>query len=217
MVQFPGFTGEDFEAFSIPEFHDRMFYIRSRIRPKLAQLGDDVAPKLTALGHPLYPHTASHARRRVNPPDDTWVAFSRSLRGYKRYAHFEIGVDREQVFVRFVVKPEGEEDKPALLRHLEVSGLEAFRQLKDPEPIYWYRDDHGHDPVAAIDLTSERLGEIINHTRKKSHGFTVGMSILRTNPLVSSAQLVAQSVNMITHLSPLYLHTVSEELVDVHG
>ncbi len=217
MVQFSGFSAEDFEAFSIPEFHDRMFYLRSQIRPKLAQLGDDVAPKLTVISHPLYPHTASHARRRVNPPDDTWVAFSRSVRGYKRYAHFEIGLDAEQVFVRLVVKPEGEDDKPALLRHLRAKGLDAFRQLNDPEPIYWYLDDHGHNPVPTATLTDDDLAGIIAETSKKSRGFGVGMVLSKQNPKVRSAQLVAQCVNMITHLSPLYRAIVAEDLVDVHG
>ena len=216
MVQFSGFAAEDFEVFSIPEFHDRMFYIRSRIRPKLAQLGDDVAPKIT-VGHPLYPHTASHARRRVNPPDDTWVAFSRSMRGYKRYAHFEIGLDREQVFVRFVVKPEGEDDKPGLLRYLQTQGLDAFRQLHDPEPIYWYHDDHGRGPLAISDLRADTVASMIQDTAKKSKGFTLGMVLAKTNPVVHSAQLVAKCVNMITHLAPIYLNTLSPELVDVHG
>lgn len=218
MVQFPGFDAQDFDVFAISDFHDRMFHIRSRIRPKLAQLGDDVAPKLSTLGHPMYPHTASHARRRVNPPDDTWVAFSRSARGYKRYAHFEIGINHEEVFVRFVVKPEGTDDKPGLLQLLKVNGIEAFQALKDPEPIYWYRDDHGRDPMRIADLTPEAVSHILKETDKKSRGFTLGMVLNRANAVVRSAQLVAASANMITHLGPIYRATVAEDAaVGAHG
>ena len=210
MVQFPGFGPDDFDIFLIPDFHERMFHVRSRLRPKLAQLGDDVAPALQFSDHPLYPHTASHARRRINPPDDTWVAFSRSPRGYKRFAHFEIGIDRHQVFVRFVVKPEGSDDKPHLLAYLRQAGAGAFR-LNDPEPIYWYRDDHGQsfEPIAHLD--DQSVVAIADTAAKKSRGFAVGMVLARDNPIVASAQLVPKSINMINHLAPLYVHTVASE------
>ncbi|WP_397261357.1 DUF1054 family protein [Peribacillus simplex] len=28
-------------------------------------------------GDEMYPHVAKHARRKVNPPNDTWVAFAK--------------------------------------------------------------------------------------------------------------------------------------------
>ena len=37
----------------------------------------------------FYPHVAKHARRSVNPPKDTWVAFATSKRGYKMLPHFK--------------------------------------------------------------------------------------------------------------------------------
>ncbi len=209
MNQFPGFTQEDFDIFLIPEFHERMAHLRRQIRPKLAKLGDDLSPKLeTLVGHPLYPHTASHARRRVNPPDDTWVAFSRSERGYKRYAHFEVGICLDYVFVRFVVKPEGEDDKPGLERYLESDGLKAF-ELRDPSPIFWYRDDHGVDPFPIEAIDHHKMAEILHKTKVKSHGFTVGITIARHNPVVAGAELVTRSYNAIAHLNPLYQGTVS--------
>lgn len=216
MVQFPGFTRHDFEIFTIPEFHERMFHIRTQIRPKLAMLGDDVAPGLSAIvGHPMYPHTASHARRRVNPPDDTWVAFARSARGYKRYAHFEVGIDVSQVFIRFVVKPEGEEDKLLLLEYLRREGLDALR-LEDPEPIAWYRDDHGRGRELLSRLDSERFDEILHLTAKKSHGFALGVSLSRDSAAVGSAQLVPKSLNVLTHLAPLYQGVLAAAVSGVH-
>lgn len=216
MVQFPGFTRHDFEIFSIPEFHERMFQIRTQIRPKLAMLGEDIAPGLTAIvGHPMYPHTASHARRRVNPPDDTWVAFARSPRGYKRYAHFEIGIDLSQVFIRFVVKPEGEEDKRRLLDYLRHEGPDAL-DLKDPEPVAWYRDDHGRGRELVSRLPPERFEEILQLTAKKSHGFTLGISLPRDAAVVGSAQLVPKSLNALTHLAPLYQGVLAAAVSGIH-
>ena len=37
-------------------------------------------------------HVAKHARRSVNPPIDTWVAFAPNKRGYKMLPHFQIGL-----------------------------------------------------------------------------------------------------------------------------
>lgn len=216
MYQFPGFTQNDFDIFLIPEFHERMSALRMRVRPKLAMLGDDLAPKLSdALGHALYPHTASHARRRVNPPDDTWVAFSRSERGYKRYAHFEVGIARDLIFIRFSVKPESDDDKRALIQYLMRKQLDAF-DLKDPDSIYYYENDHGERPHEIRSLHRDDIEPIIEHTRLKTHGFTVGLVIDRHSPLVASAELVTRAHNAIIHLSPLYKGTVDQAVLSAH-
>jgi len=209
MYQFAGFSKTDFEVFLIPEFHDRMSALRTMVRPKLAMLGDDLAPKLADITeHPMYAHTASHARRRVNPPDDTWVAFSRSERGYKRYAHFEVGISLDYVFVRFAIKPESDIDKEALLSYLKRDGANVFN-LKDPEPIYYYRDDHGQGPRPVTSLTQDDMSEIIQKTSLKSHGFTTGIVFDRDNPILRSAEFIARVHNAIRHLSPLYEGTLT--------
>lgn len=208
MYQFDGFSKADFDVFLIPEFHERMSALRTTVRPKLAMLGDDLAPRLEEiLGHPMYPHTASHARRRVNPPDDTWVAFSRSERGYKRYAHFEVGIALDYVFVRFVVKPEGDVDKKALLQYLQQQGTRAF-SLTDPDPIYYYEDDHGQGPRPIDSLGEADIPEIVQKASLKSRGFTVGLTFNRDTPILRSAEFVTRAHNAIRHLSPLYLATL---------
>jgi uncharacterized protein YktB (UPF0637 family) len=204
MYQFSGFVKTDFDIFLIPEFHDRMSALRTTVRPKLAMLGDDLAPKLHDItGHSMFPHTASHARRRVNPPDDTWVAFSRSERGYKRYAHFEVGLSVRGVFVRFSVKPEGEEDKARLLHYLSAQGPSAF-DLKDPNTVWVYENDHGEGPHQADQLGSADIAEIISRTRLKSRGFTAGIDFDRSDPVLKSAEFITRAHNAIRHLSPLY-------------
>ena len=83
---FPGFTDDDFDLFAIPDFAGRMGEIRSRLRPKLLALGEDLAgPIERAVEAPVFPHVAQHMRRRVNPPAETWAAFARDRKGYKRW------------------------------------------------------------------------------------------------------------------------------------
>ena len=212
MYQFTGFSKPDFEVFLIPEFHERMSALRTTVRPKLAMLGDDLAPGLKGItGHEMYPHTASHARRRVNPPDDTWVAFSRSERGYKRYAHFEVGLSRDGVFVRFSVKPESDEDKRALLQYLQQSGVEAFR-LQDPKPVYYYENDHGTDGKNVHHLTESDVPAIIRRAGLKSRGFSVGVLFDRDDPVLKSAEFITRANNAIRHLSSVYAGTLGAEV-----
>ncbi len=119
-MQFEGFTQADFDVFALEGFEERMATLRSRIRPKLAALGGALTPFLRRrLGPEVYPHVASHLRRRVNPPDDTWVAFARTRRGYKAYAHLTVGIQAPGVYVRLIVK-EDSEDKARLGACLEA-------------------------------------------------------------------------------------------------
>ncbi|MGE6753268.1 YktB family protein [Rossellomorea sp. NPDC071047] len=103
-MKFNGFTQEDFHVFTINGLEDRMTAIQEQIRPKLDYLGDHFAPTLSALtGTEMFYHVAKHARRSVNPPDDTWVAFANNKRGYKKHPHFQIGLWETHVFIWFAM------------------------------------------------------------------------------------------------------------------
>src|SRR5256886_11650552 len=92
------FVTADFKVFDAKGFQPRMAEIRSRVRPKLEALGKSLAPALSrSLGGEVFAHVARHARRTVNPPDDTWVAFSPDARGYKKHCHFKVAVSRHCV------------------------------------------------------------------------------------------------------------------------
>src|SRR5690606_10184335 len=90
---FNGFTQEDFDVFAIEGLEARMNGIKQQIRPKLEWLGQYFAPTLTmATGEEMFAHVAKHARRTINPPNDTWVAWANDKRGYKKHPHFQIGL-----------------------------------------------------------------------------------------------------------------------------
>lgn len=86
------FTEEDFNTFTIEGLDARMEVLKEQVRPKLTALGEHFAPSLSALtGDEMFPHVAKHARRSVNPPADSWVAFANSKRGYKNCLIFKSG------------------------------------------------------------------------------------------------------------------------------
>ena len=92
------FTASDFKVFDIQGFNERMAAIMLKIRPKLTSMGETLAPKVSTLvDRALFVHVAKHARRTVNPPDDTWAALGPDQRGYKKDVHFKVAVSRHCV------------------------------------------------------------------------------------------------------------------------
>ncbi|KZE63360.1 hypothetical protein AWM68_15195 [Fictibacillus phosphorivorans] len=103
-MTFNGFKAQDFKVFQTPGLDDRMEQIISQIRPKLETLGNRYAEELTGFtGEEMFFHVAKHARRTVNPPKDTWVAFAPNKRGYKMLPHFQIGLWETHVFIWFAI------------------------------------------------------------------------------------------------------------------
>src|SRR5690242_4931539 len=93
-MAFNGFTEREFDIFDLAEFATRMPAIRAEITPRLKALGEQIAPSLPEITHrELYPQVAQHLRRSVNPPVETWVAFSPAPRGYKPFIHFRVAIN----------------------------------------------------------------------------------------------------------------------------
>ncbi len=128
---FNGFKQSDFDTFLINGLEDRMAAIQQRIQPKFKAIGDDLADFLAAkLGNEMYVHIARHARRTVNPLNDTWMAFSSNNRGYKKHPHFQIGLwdDRAFVWLAFIYElPNKKEIADTFLTHSD--------ELKEMIPI----------------------------------------------------------------------------------
>src|SRR5687768_18483157 len=106
-MSFTGFRTSDFKVFDIEGFTNRMEAIDTQIRPKLEAVGQELLPDVTRIGGAqAFVHVAKHARRTVNPPDDTWVAFALDRRGYKKHCHFKVAVSRAGLRFLFEAGPE---------------------------------------------------------------------------------------------------------------
>ncbi|MGL4821220.1 MAG: DUF1054 domain-containing protein [Bacilli bacterium] len=152
------FSQQDFDTFAIPGFEERMDALKGNVSPKLQQLGDIWSAYLTEnTGTPWFPHVAKHARRKVNPPKDTWVAFSTNKRGYKMEPHFQIGMWHDYLFIGFGIIYEAG-DKPKfgaqLKRNVEAihSSLPAgWEWMKDHTvPVYTPNAEMAADDVAVL-------------------------------------------------------------------
>src|ERR671918_672531 len=87
-------------------------------------MGHRLLPAVSrATGGPAFAHVARHARRTINPPDDTWVAFGPDLRGYKKHCHFKVAVSRHCVRFLFEIGPEHGDKAAAPLADLSPERL----------------------------------------------------------------------------------------------
>jgi uncharacterized protein YktB (UPF0637 family) len=168
-MAFPGFTASDFKVFEISGFAPRMAAIKSRIRPKLEAAGRDLLPDVARIGGgEAFIHVARHARRTVNPPDDTWVAFCQDKRGYKKHPHFKVAVSRRAVRFLFEAGPE-HADKKRWLAAWKRDAPRLVPVLRRARGLAWFKNEHDETPAAILSElgagTVAGLGDELVRTR----------------------------------------------------
>jgi uncharacterized protein YktB (UPF0637 family) len=168
------FSRDDFAVFGIPTFPERMQAIKERIRPKLTALGGQLQPALNDMANAaLFPHVAKHARRTVNPPPETWVAFGPSPRGYKKFGHFGLVVSRGGLHTRVVVKDEAEH-RPQMAKVL-LDRAEALAKVFAEHKVARYdRWDYTGTPEL-IKPTVDFWKGVTEALAKKAGGLDVGI------------------------------------------
>ncbi|WP_074693432.1 YktB family protein [Alicyclobacillus hesperidum] len=202
---FNGFDEADFDVFFIPGLEPRMTAIRARIQPKLAVLGDYFVPFLSErLQSSMYAHVAKHARRTVNPPSDTWVAFSANSRGYKQHPHFQIGIWPTHVFAAFGYIYEAK-DKVAFGHYLQAQASEIQRIVPDD---FIYIPDHTQPssiPAAQVaDREIAAFGERLVQVKKAE--LLIGRRLDKELAIThSGAQLVEWVESTFTPLCKLWI------------
>jgi hypothetical protein len=205
-VVFEGFGAEDFEVFSIPDFAARMGEIRARVRPKLLALGEDLCGSMEeALGSPLFPHVAQHMRRRVHPPEETWAAFARDRKGYKRWTHYRIAVGKSGVRVAVFVEDDAD-DKAQMGANLAEAGGDILRRLGSEAPLRWSVPG-GEVPIAQASVTPEMLRQLGSALQLRK-----GLKFQTWVPLSTEAAIAmgperfeAWALEQVRLLKPLYL------------
>jgi uncharacterized protein YktB (UPF0637 family) len=206
-MSFPGFTASDFKVFDIPGFKPRMEAIKTRIRPKLEAAGRDLLADVTRVGGgEAFIHVARHARRTVNPPDDTWVAFALDKRGYKKHCHFKVAVSRGAVRFLFEAGPELADKKrwaAAWKRHTP----QLVPVLRRAKGLAWFKNEHDEEPAAVLtDLPAEdvaRLGEEL--VRRRDGQLVLGRAVPAAEAARWAARDYARAARETFHLlAPLY-------------
>jgi uncharacterized protein YktB (UPF0637 family) len=201
------FVTADFRVFDVKGFKPRMGEIRSRVRPKLEALGHSLAPAVgRSLGAEVFAHVARHARRTVNPPDDTWVAFGPDARGYKKHCHFKVAVSRRCVRFLFEIGPE-HADKKRWGTAWKKNAPKLAPVLRRVKNLAWFKDEHDEEPAAPLaDLAPDALGELGDAlTRTRVGQLVIGRAVPAEEAARwSEAQYRAAALETFRALAPLY-------------
>lgn len=209
-MNFTGFDAEDFDLFAIPDFAGRMAEIRARLKPKLTALAEDLTPRIEEIiGSPMFPHVAQHMRRRVNPPVETWVAYARVKRGYKRWTHFRVAASGNGIRVTVFVEDDAD-DKAPIGAHFAAHGAKLLKALGPKAPILWYTLND-EQPVAHAKLTAKALAEAGEKLQRlKTIKFQAGIPLPRAEALrLGPAEFEEWALDQVRVLKPLYLAGVS--------
>jgi uncharacterized protein YktB (UPF0637 family) len=201
------FRSPDFEVFAVKGFQPRMSDIRARIRPKLETLGASLAPVIgKSTGGDVFAHVAKHARRTVNPPDDTWVAFGPEARGYKKHPHFKLAVSRHAIRFLFEIGPEHAEKKrwASAWKKSAPKLAPVLRRVKD---LAWFKNEHDEEPAASLaDLTAEEIGALADEiTRTRDGQLVIGRAVSADDAARwTEAQYRDAALDTFRALAPLY-------------
>jgi uncharacterized protein YktB (UPF0637 family) len=201
------FAASDFRIFTVSGFKPRMGAIRERIRPKLEVLGRALLPDVgRATGSEAFAHVARHARRTVNPPDDTWVAFAPDQRGYKKHCHFKVAVSRNCIRFLFEVGPE-HADKKRWAAAWRKSAPRLAPVLRRVKGLAWFKNEHDEEPAGVLaDLNAEALAQLADDLLRTRDGQLVFGRVVPAEESArwTEAQYRAAALETFRALAPLY-------------
>ena len=199
----PFWDKDDFDVFFTEGLENRMEALQNRIQPKFKKLGTHFADRLSAHGtDEFFPHVAKHARRTVNPPKDSWVAFAPAKRGYKAIPHFQVGLWGSHLFIILAVIYENP-DKKAIAERLDRK-LDVLTSL--PES-YIVSGDHMKPEAFNIkDMKKDGLKQLLERlqTVKKAE-FLVGRHLSSEDAIkLSTDEFMAFAEETFDCLLPVY-------------
>lgn len=198
------FNEKAFNVFTVDGLDERMAALKTEIRPKLETLGADLAPKLSEMvGSDMYPHVAKHARRTVNPPNDTWVAWSSDKRGYKKHPHFQVGLWQTHLFVWFALIYES-----PLKVDFAKHALPEVSMIKKsiPNNFVWSMDHTQPEADSNENVSEDELISMLERLQQvKKSEILCGIHIDRHDSLLQDGEkLQNRIIHTFETLTPLY-------------
>ena len=200
-IEFKGFTQDDFDTFLIDGLEQRMTAIQERIQPKFKIIGEALTDDLSAMvGSEMHLHIARHARRTVNPPQDTWMAIAGNKRGYKKHPHFQVGLWDNHLFVwlAFIYElPNKSNMARTFLEHIDELDMII------PDDFVISLDHMKKDAVTKNEIDLE--GALTRFRDVKKAEFLIGKHIDPTNPILQDGDAFIQMVkDTFDTLIPIY-------------
>lgn len=202
-MDLPTFTQDDFHVFDIDGLEPRMEAIREKIQPKFKALGEPLAEQLSDLtGNDMFLHIAKHARRKTNPPSDTWLAVAHNNRGYKKHPHFQVGLFDDHLFIwlAYIYELPNKKEIAQLL-------LDNQDQLERLPNHYAVSLDHTKKNARTLEaMDSEELQKSLVRFRDVKKGeFLIGQQIPHDDPVLEDGdKLFATIMDTFSHVQSFY-------------
>jgi uncharacterized protein YktB (UPF0637 family) len=202
-VSFTGFQAQDFEVFQIPGLEQRMEALKEYVQPKFRAIGQALVGDVSALmGEPCYVHIAKHARRTVNPPNDSWLSFATNARGYKMLPHFQIGLWATHVFIQFAIIYEC--PRKAEFGEKLVQNWETIKN-QIPGDFQWFDDHMNPKPILhrEMDEQIDKLAQRLIKSKKAE--ILCGVQISKERAIrMQGEEFLTHSYHTVEKLMPLY-------------
>lgn len=200
-VEFTGFTQADFDTFNIDGLNERMTAIQERIQPKFKVIGESVIDDVSAMiGSEMHLHIARHARRTVNPPNDTWMAIAGNKRGYKKHPHFQVGLWDDHLFIwlAFIYELPNKSN----MAHNFLQNLDELDEII-PDDFVISLDHMKKDAITKQEIDVEKA--LIRFRDVKKAEFLVGKHIDPSDPILQDSDALLKLIrDTYQTLIPIY-------------
>lgn len=208
-MEFTGFEAKDFDLFEIEGFQERMDALISQLRPKFYDLGDDLVDDLSEIvGYKMQTHVAKHARRKTNPPNDSWFALAdANYRGYKMLPHFQVAVWNSHVIVQWGLIYEA--------KAKETFGKNMVQHLDEikkaiPGEYHFFKDHMKPAGTALKDLSDDDLKEYARRLVENKNGELMVGKVITRDEAVNLSPEEFKTIVLETWKDLNYLHTMAQ-------
>ncbi|MCW6665592.1 DUF1054 domain-containing protein [Aerococcaceae bacterium NML191219] len=195
------FSDEVFAVFDISTLEGRMAAIKEQVQPIFRYYATSVTDQLADDTMPI--HIAKHLRRTVHPPETTWVGIGGDKRGYKKYAHFQLGINEDYVFMVLAII-----DNPPTRVAMATQLLDKLALLKQlPDDFVVIPD---HTDTAYIVQPRVHYNELLTQLRNKQKAeFMIGRLLHKGDAILQDeAELerwVRQTVSALQEIYELLM------------
>ncbi|MCW6663241.1 DUF1054 domain-containing protein [Aerococcaceae bacterium NML190073] len=195
------FSDEVFAVFDIATLEGRMAAIKEQVQPIFRHYGAVVTEQLADKMMPI--HVAKHLRRTVHPPETTWVGIGGDKRGYKKYAHFQLGINEDYVFMMLAII-----DNPPTRVAMATQLLDKLALLEQlPDDFVVIPD---HTDIAYIAQPRAHYNELLTQLRNKQKAeFMIGRLLHKGDAILQEeAELerwVRQTVSALQEIYELLM------------
>jgi len=199
------FKESDFEIFTTDSTLEiRMSAIQNEIQPKFKEIEEEILPFLNVqTDQNFFGHIAKHARRTVNAPKDTWIAFATNNRGYKMLPHFQFGLWGTHLFVYFGIIYESP-NKQSIAINFEKNKNKLYKMI--PKDFVVSYDHMKPDVIQKSKMNKDEFNKGIQrfHDVKKAE-YLCGITIAKDEAItLTKEELIQRIIETYNTLIPLY-------------